>query len=449
MMPACKHEGRGAMTIGEKNGLRLILVSLMLILGCQDAPPKPLHPARIRIGAIYPLSGNSAATGEDMRAALELAVTIINQPIDLPIPLAKGKGLPAHGNAPIEIIYQDSQNDETTAAKQVETLIRKDHVVAMMGCYNSAVTAAASEQAEILKTPFLNTSSTSPILTQRGLNWFFRTTPDDSIFAQNFFTFFFDLSQQLGINIPKRLILVYENRLWGTSVSRAERKLALKYDYEIVGDIPYDSTEDAFDEELEAIKAAMPGVILQSSYDTDAIAFMHGYRQKQIMPTAIMAMDAGFVSTSFLEALGKDSEYILSREAWALDIGRKKPIVHTVNELFKEKTGRNMTGHSARAFTGLIVLADAINRAAMLTPEAIRAALQETDLAGDQLIMPWDGVRFDPSTGQNVLGQGIIVQVQGGEYRTVWPLELSANIVVWPFPAWSDQDSGKRRCEQR
>jgi hypothetical protein len=127
-----------------------------------------------------------------------------------------------------------------------------------MGCYNSAVTAAASEQAEILKAPFLNTNSTSPILTQRGLNWFFSTTPDDGMFAQNFFTFFSDLNQLLEINIPKRLILVYENRLWGTSVSRAERKLALKYDYEIVGDIPYDCTEDSFDEELEAIKAAMP-----------------------------------------------------------------------------------------------------------------------------------------------------------------------------------------------
>lgn len=104
-----------------------------------------------------------------------------------------------------------------------------------------------------------------------------------------------------------------------------------------------------------------------------------------------------------------------------------------------------MTGHSARAFTGLIVLADAMNRAAVLTPEAIRTALLATDFSSEQLIMPWDGVRFDPETGQNILGRGIIVQVQGGEYRTVWPLELSANIVVWPFPVWPDNNSGTRR----
>lgn len=426
-------------------GLLLIFLCGLSIFGCQESPATAPPPKKVKIGAIYPLSGKSASTGEDIRAALELATQIINQSVDLPIPLARGKGLTSHGGAMIEIIYQDSKNDESIAARLVEQLIQKDHVSALMGCYNSVVTATASEQAEILKTPFLNTSSTSPILTQRGLDWFFRTTPDDSIFAQNFFTFFSDINAQLGIQIPKRLVLVYENRLWGTSVSRAERKLALKYDYEIVGDIPYDTTQADFDKELEAIKAAMPGVILQSSYDHDSIAFMRGYKKEKITPVAIMAMDAGFVSTSFMESLGKDGEYILSREAWALDIGRKKPLVHAVNDRFKKKTGRDMTGHSARAFTGLIVLADAMNRAAALAPEAIRAALMATDLSSEQLIMPWDGVRFDPDTGQNILGRGIIVQVQGGQYRTVWPLELSANIVVWPFPAWPEKNSGTSR----
>jgi len=426
-------------------GLLTICLSWLPVIGCQETPSTAPPPKTVKIGAIYPLSGESASTGEDIKAALELATQIINQSVDLPIPLAQGKGLTTHGGVTIDVIYQDSENNESIAAKQVERLIQKDHVLSLMGCYNSVVTAAASEQAEILKTPFLNTGSTAPILTQRGLDWFFRTTPDDSIFAQNFFTFFSDLSAQLGIRIPKRLVLVYENRLWGTSVSRAQRKLALKYDYEIVGDIPYDATQTDFGKELDAVKAGMPGVILQSSYDADAIAFMRGYKKEEITPVAIMAMDAGFVSTSFMESMGKDSEYILSREAWALDIGRKKPLVHAVNDRFKEKTGRDMTGHSARAFTGLIVLADAMNRAAVLTPEAIRAALLATDFSSEQLIMPWDGVRFDPETGQNILGRGIIVQVQGGEYRTVWPLELSANIVVWPFPAWPDNNSGTRR----
>jgi branched-chain amino acid transport system substrate-binding protein len=62
--------------------------------------------------------------------------------------------------------------------------------------------------------------------------------------------------------------------------------------------------------------------------------------------------------------------------------------------------------------------------------------LLETNIKGNQLIMPWDGVKFDPKTHQNILGKGIIVQVQNGEYYTVWPFNLATKQVVWPFPKW-------------
>jgi branched-chain amino acid transport system substrate-binding protein len=305
------------------------------------------------------------------------------------------------------------------------------------------VTAAASEQAEVLKIPFLNPESTSPILTQRGLKWFFRTTPDDSMFAENFFTFFSDLKEKMNIEVPKRLVLIYENRLWGTSVARSEKKLSMKHGYQIVEDIPYDSNDKSVETELKRIKHALPGVILQSSYVDDAVLFMRGYKEKQINPVAILAMNAGFISPPFLEKLGSDGEYIFSREVWALDIGHKKPIVITINNLFKERFGKNMNGNSARTFTGLIVLADAINRSLSLEPEKIRKALKNTYLESQQLIMPWDGVLFDPDTGQNLWGKGIIVQIQKGEYRTVWPWNLSKNSVIWPMPSWSERGTKK------
>ncbi|HIJ56163.1 MAG TPA: ABC transporter substrate-binding protein [Deltaproteobacteria bacterium] len=415
------------------------LFSLFWFTGCEKDTPKGAPAKTVKIGVIYPFSGHSASSGKDLKAAIKLAAEIINQSFDLSIPLAGGKGLSTHGNAVIEIVFKDSQSDEATARQLVEELVHKENVTAVLGCYNSSVTAAASEQAEVLKIPFLNPESTSPILTQRGLKWFFRTTPDDSMFAQNFFAFFSDLNKALSIELPKRLILVYENRLWGTGVARAEKKLAMKHAYQIVEDIPYDSKDKSYEAELENIKAALPGVILQASYADDAVLFMKGYKEKQINPTAILAMNAGFISPSFLEKLGMDGEYIFSREVWALDIGRKKPLVAAVNNLFKERFNRNMNGNSARAFTGLIVLADAINRSKALEPQSIREALLKTHIKSEQLIMPWDGVVFDPETGQNIGGKGIIVQIQKGEYRTVWPRNLSENPIIWPMPSWSER----------
>jgi branched-chain amino acid transport system substrate-binding protein len=95
----------------------------------------------------------------------------------------------------------------------------------------------------------------------------------------------------------------------------------------------------------------------------------------------------------------------------------------------------NFNGNSARAFTGVFALADAINRAGSVKPEAIQKALQSTSIPAADLIMPWGGIQFD-STGQNTKGAGIIVQVQDGKYATVWPFDLASKEVIWPMPAW-------------
>ena len=56
----------------------------------------------------------------------------------------------------------------------------------------------------------------------------------------------------------------------------------------------------------------------------------------------------------------------------------------------------------------------------------------------NQLIMPWDGVKFD-SAGQNTLGRGILVQIVGGQYHTVWPFNLATRDVAWPMPKWDQR----------
>src|SRR5512135_3267538 len=58
----------------------------------------------IKIGAIYPLTGNLAATGMDCKRGADLAVEIINGKYDLNLPFAKDEGSPNLGGAKIEII---------------------------------------------------------------------------------------------------------------------------------------------------------------------------------------------------------------------------------------------------------------------------------------------------------------------------------------------------------
>jgi branched-chain amino acid transport system substrate-binding protein len=123
---------------------------------------------------------------------------------------------------------------------------------------------------------------------------------------------------------------------------------------------------------------------------------------------------------------------------WSLDLAKTNSLVKQVNDLYYSRYKVNFTGNSSRTFTGLMTLADAINRAGSTEPEAIRKALAETNIPGNKIIMPWKGIKFD-ATGQNVYGSGILVQIIDGKYNTVWPFELATRDIVWPMPKWEQR----------
>jgi branched-chain amino acid transport system substrate-binding protein len=389
----------------------------------------------IRIGVIYPLTGSLASSGAEMRDALEFAADIVNNGLKgVPeLPFSAGGGLSGLKGAKIKLVFADHQGNPQVGASEAERLITQEHVVALMGAYNSNVTQTASQVAERDKIPFLNAESSSPTLTQRHFKYFFRTTPDDALFVRNAFDFMKDIEQTRHIKIGSVATLA-ENTLFGDQAAKLQQQYAAAQGFNMVKQVSYPAKTTQLTSEVQTLKAANPTVLLQSSY-SEAILSMKTYKELGYLPDMLIANDAGFADTEFIKTLGKDAEYVISREVWALDIGDKKPIIKKVDDLFKARYKIDFTGNSARSFTGLLVLADAINRAGSTDPEAIRKALIATNIPSSALIMPWKGVKFD-ETGQNTQGAGILVQVRDGKYSTVWPFDLASKDVVWPMPKW-------------
>ena len=393
----------------------------------------------VKIGVIYPLTGPGAAVGAELRSALELAADIINNgsPGIADLPFSAGKGLPNLKGAKIKLVFADHQANPQTGASEAERLITQEKVVAIVGAYNSAVTATASQVAERAGVPFLNPESSSASLTQRNFKWFFRTTPHDDLFVHNAFEFLKELEAKKGIK-PGVVVSLNENGLWGTETTKLQTKLAPEYKLNLAKQVMYPAKTTQLTSEVQTLKAANPNLVLQSSYTADAILSMKTYKELGFLPDMILANNAGFTDTDFVKTLGKDAEYVITREVWALDLASRNPLIKQVNDLFNSRYKINFTGNSSRTFTGLMVMADAINRAGSTEPEAIRKALVATDMPGSKLIMPWKGVKFD-ATGQNVLGQGILTQIVDGKYNTVWPFNLAARDVVWPMPKWDQR----------
>ena len=103
----------------------------------------------VKIGALYPLSGQVAKSGEDTLNGIRLAVDIINNKTpDVALPFAAGEGLPGLGNAKIELIAADHQGSPEIGAAEAERLITQRKVAALIGAFHSSVAATSSQVAE-------------------------------------------------------------------------------------------------------------------------------------------------------------------------------------------------------------------------------------------------------------------------------------------------------------
>src|SRR6187399_2078788 len=173
----------------------------------------------VKIGAIFPLSGNAASAGVHAKAAIETAVEIINGGNAAlgNLPVTKNAGLKGLGGAKVEVVFADNQGSPATGQNQALRLITEEKVVALSGAYQSGITLTASAIAEKYSIPFVNGESVAASLTERGFKWFFRVTPVASDFAKIYLDFLKDVKAS-GQKVDN-IALVHENTEYGTSVA--------------------------------------------------------------------------------------------------------------------------------------------------------------------------------------------------------------------------------------
>jgi len=421
--------------------LRTILTTAVAVAGlaCVGfAATVQAQTNEVRIGVLYPLTGSVAKAGNDVLAAAKMAADIVNNKHDLDLPLARTEGLPNLGGAKIKLVISDHQGKPEIGRGEAERLITSENVVALFGAYHSSVSAAASNVAERMQIPYLTGESSSPKLHQRGFKWFFRTTPHDGEFTQVMFEFLADFQKKRGKKLDS-VAIFHEDTLWGTDSGAVQDKMAKDGGYKVATKIAYRAKTTSLSSEVQNIKAANADVFLPSSYTSDAMLFMRTAKELDYNPKLLVAQNAGYTDPTFLSTLGKDAEGVITRSPFNTDLAKTIPLINEVNAAFKKHSnGRDLSDVPVRAFTGFMVLADAINRAGSTDPEKIRVALTETDIPPEKLIVPWRGIKFGPD-GHNMLVRGILMQVQNGKYCTIYPFDLASCEVVYPMPTWEEK----------
>ena len=386
-----------------------------------------------KIGVLFPLTGNAAAAGQASKAAVEVAAEIINgkHPELANIPLAAEEGLPGLGGAKLELIFVDHQGNPSVAQQQALRLVSQDKVNVLFGAYQSSCSLTATAVGERYGIPFTVGDSAALNITGRGFKWVYRVTPIASDYAATYMRFFADMKKQ-GKTINS-IAVVNENTDYGTSVADAIEAEAKKSGINVAIRVPYSANATDVGPQVLQLKAKNPDAVIFISYTSDSILYMKTMRNLDYLPPMAIGDDSGFSDPSFIPAVFDVAQGAMNRSAW--DIGKPGSTTYKINEMYKAKTGRDLDDTSARNMQAMLVLGEAINRAGSTDPEKIRAALAATDLKPAQLMMGYNGIKFD-QTGQNILAATYLIQLKDKAYKLVWPDSAAEVKLEWPMKGW-------------
>ena len=390
----------------------------------------------VKIGVIYPLSGNAASAGNTSRMAVELGADIVNKgdpELAKLMPIATGGGLSGLKGARIQLVIADNQGTPAAGQNQTLRLITQEKVAAVVGAYQSGITLTASAVAEKYGIPFVNPESVAANLTERGFKWFFRVTPVAADFAKAYSTFLKE--QKAAGRKVDAIAIVHENTEYGNSVAGVIADVFAKEGLKVTQNIAYSANSTDVQPEVLQLKEKNPDVVLFISYTSDAILYTKTMKALNWRPEIMMADASGFNDRAYVKSMGREVEGLISRSAFAP--GKPGSVAAICDALYKKKSGGDgLDDGSARSLEGFLVLADAINRAGSTDPAKIQAALRATNMPADQMVAGYNGVKFDDK-GQNTLGSSLIIQMRDGDYVPVWPKAKATAELVLPFKGWT------------
>jgi len=374
-------------------------------------------PPEIAIGHIHPLSGFLAFDGQEMRKAVLWGIQEVND----------AGGIKALGGAKLKLIDADSEGKPEKAISEVERLEREG-VVAITGCYQSAVTIVATQIAEKLKVPFVVGVASAEAITKRGFQYTFRIQPSSSIYVGHGLNYMRQLAEKTNTKL-ETIAHLHENTQYGQTLADFTEKLAGKYGFKFLKRVEYSVRAPDVSTEVGKIKAAKADLIFCTGYFGDSVRVARALSSLRVKANAIVGMaSGGFSHPKFVKELGSEiTEGILDVN---FQFNPKSPITKKTRAGFKAKYGNEMSPSMVYAYSPVGVIADAIERAGSVDRQAIRAAVAKTHFADH--ILPQGPIEFN-AEGQNVNANPLLMQVLKGNIEVVWPVKYATGDLIFPF----------------
>lgn len=388
----------------------------------------------IKVGALFPLTGPAAVSGQNCVNAVQAAVEVINKKnADINDPLAAQEGL-VGGKYVIKVVPADHQGKPDVAKSEAERLYNQEKVFAIIGCYNSSATKPASAVAERAKKLFLCGCSSSAALTERGYKYFFRHAPTDAIESVEFVDYIAYLNKEKNAGI-KTLGIIYENTEFGKHAAEEAIKAAKKIDLKIVADVPFNNGATNLNSEVQKLKSANPDVVFGAALGGDYSLWVRTMKQVNWLPKMAINYCTGYQNPAVQKELGSDGNFFMGGMGYSPELAKQfmPEGIKIQDKYYTPKSNQPFDSDSIQEAVMMMVLAQAIEKAGGPDTEKVREIIATQEFPSTMSLS--GKVKFSPD-GQNAEALSVITQLHEQSYKTVFPLKYKDFEPTIPMTPW-------------
>jgi len=387
----------------------------------------------IKIGCVYPLTGSCALGGVRCKAAAETAVEVINNiHPECDVPLANQSGI--LDGYKIVLVFADHQGKPDVGKSETERLLNQEKVYAVLGAYNSAVTKPTSFVTEQQKKLFLCGCSSSAALTDRDFKYFFRFAATDKTESKDFIDVLNWVNKTKNAGI-KTIGIIYENTEFGRHAYEEGEAAAEAAGFEVVADVGFTPAASNLNSEVQTLKAKNPDAVFGACLGGDYTLWVRTMKQMNWLPKIILNYCGGFQDPMIGQQLGDAANYLMGVTGYAPEFAEMMPAVAAVEEIYKAKTDPSVPfdSDSIQEAVAIFVLAQAIEKAGTLDIDTVRDVLYANEWESP---LSLGGKVAFIAGGQNVKATTYQGQLQGGNFKLVYPPEVATDEIIYPMVPW-------------
>ena len=392
----------------RKSLISVIYVALLsgfLLVGAAEADT-------VKIGVLLPLTGSNAKAGIIQKQSVHLAADEINAAGGI-----NGKK--------IKPIIADTQGKPDAGRRAIEKLIMRDKVLLIGGGFSSSTTWATTAIAQQRQTALLVNSASADKITEQDWQYIFRLNQPISEHLDTLASFLEKAAPDI-----KSVAIVHASSLRIASDARKFFKKTASLGLRMIIKESYKSGADDFRPLLTRVKTENPDLLYTVTDEVnEAILMTRHSKEMNLNPKLFVGSGPGFDRTEFAKNAGNASNYLAVTTPWTASV--PYPGAKAYHTKFKAKYNNPPTYHGAQVYAAIYVMADALKRAKVLTPDNVRDALTKTSMK--TIYGPVKFVSYNKKSRQNRLPT-FLVQWIDGKAEIIWPKNMATKKYVYPAP---------------